>query len=118
MYFDHGKVKPSYKKKNQLQCVKYEPEACIISCFLTVFIIVFTLWDGRDCLFFSQQCYSNILCVCVSIGPGLVFVVYPQAFANMPVSQLWSVIFFFMLLCLGLDSEVVYSDNWCKKKKI
>ncbi|XP_070412031.1 sodium- and chloride-dependent GABA transporter 1-like [Nothobranchius furzeri] len=38
-------------------------------------------------------------------GPGLVFVVYPQAFANMPVSQLWAVMFFFMLLCLGLDSE-------------
>ncbi|KAF3841301.1 hypothetical protein F7725_007163 [Dissostichus mawsoni] len=38
-------------------------------------------------------------------GPGLVFVVYPQAFSNMPVSQLWAVIFFFMLLCLGLDSE-------------
>ncbi|KAL3042374.1 hypothetical protein OYC64_020339 [Pagothenia borchgrevinki] len=38
-------------------------------------------------------------------GPGLVFVVYPQAFSNMPVSQLWAVMFFFMLLCLGLDSE-------------
>ncbi|CAB1455991.1 unnamed protein product [Pleuronectes platessa] len=38
-------------------------------------------------------------------GPGLVFVIYPQAFANMPVPQLWAVLFFFMLLCLGLDSE-------------
>ncbi|XP_033505661.2 sodium- and chloride-dependent GABA transporter ine [Epinephelus lanceolatus] len=38
-------------------------------------------------------------------GPGLVYVVYPQAFANMPVPQLWAVMFFFMLLCLGLDSE-------------
>ncbi|XP_076607171.1 sodium- and chloride-dependent GABA transporter ine [Chaetodon auriga] len=38
-------------------------------------------------------------------GPGLVYVVYPQAFANMPVAQLWAVMFFFMLLCLGLDSE-------------
>ncbi|KAI3373463.1 hypothetical protein L3Q82_022069, partial [Scortum barcoo] len=38
-------------------------------------------------------------------GPGLVYIVYPQAFANMPVPQLWAVMFFFMLLCLGLDSE-------------
>ncbi len=43
----------------------------------------------------------------MSLGPGLVFIVYPQAFANMPVAQLWAVMFFFMLLCLGLDSEVV-----------
>ncbi|KAF7665675.1 hypothetical protein LDENG_00136540 [Lucifuga dentata] len=38
-------------------------------------------------------------------GAGLVYVVYPQAFASMPVAQLWAVMFFFMLLCLGLDSE-------------
>lgn len=42
----------------------------------------------------------------VSLGPGLVYIIYPQAFAEMPVAQLWAVMFFFMLLCLGLDSEV------------
>ncbi|KAI4879641.1 hypothetical protein NFI96_016147, partial [Prochilodus magdalenae] len=39
-------------------------------------------------------------------GPGLVFVVYPQAFVTMPVAPMWAVFFFFMLLCLGLDSQV------------
>lgn len=39
-------------------------------------------------------------------GPGLIFVLYPQAMAKMPYAQLWAVMFFFMLLCLGLNSQV------------
>lgn len=39
-------------------------------------------------------------------GPGLVFVLYPQAMAHMPFSTFWAVLFFFMLLCLGLNSQV------------
>lgn len=42
----------------------------------------------------------------ISDGPGLIFVVYPQVMAKMPYAQLWAVMFFFMLLCLGLNSQV------------
>ena len=56
---------------------------------------------------------NNIFLFFFLLGYGLAFIAYPEALSNLPLPQFWSVIFFFMLFTLGLDSEVN-----CKSKII
>ena len=44
-------------------------------------------------------------------GEGLVFIVYSDAIASMPGSFFWAILFFFMLITLGVDRFVRSEDR-------
>ncbi|XP_033724868.1 sodium- and chloride-dependent GABA transporter 1-like [Pecten maximus] len=43
----------------------------------------------------------------VTDGPGIAFMVFPEALSTLPFSQIWSTLFFLTLLMVGLDSRIV-----------
>ena len=80
-------------------------DALIVSltnCLTSVFagFVVFSVLG-----FISYQVGVDVADVATS-GAGLAFVVYPDGITQMPVSPIWAVLFFIMLLTLGLDSQV------------
>ncbi|RZC34697.1 SNF domain containing protein [Asbolus verrucosus] len=87
----------------------------LVACLLCAWVLVyFAIWksikSSAKVRYFTATLPFLLIIVFLAKsltleGPGLIFVVYPQAMAKMPAAQLWAVLFFFMLICLALNSQ-------------
>jgi solute carrier family 6 amino acid transporter-like protein 5/7/9/14 len=60
--------------------------------------------------FMAKQAGQSVEDV-ITGGTGLAFIAYPEAVTQMPVPQLWSFLFFGMLITLGLDSQFTMTET-------
>ncbi|XP_043913391.1 sodium- and chloride-dependent neutral and basic amino acid transporter B(0+) [Protopterus annectens] len=74
---------------------------CVTNCLTSVFagFAIFSVLG--HIAYISQKPVSEV----AQSGFGLAFIAYPAALAELPVAPLWSILFFFMLVTLGLDSQ-------------
>ncbi|MBW2965375.1 sodium-dependent transporter [Candidatus Woesearchaeota archaeon] len=112
----------SYKNKNE-DIAKDGYITAITNCSISLFagFVVFGVLG-----YMATQAGTSVT-EAVASGPGLAFVVFPQALSLMPWAAFFSVVFFLTLLSLGIDSafsivegvNVVISDakeKWKKQK--
>lgn len=44
-------------------------------------------------------------------GPGLAFIVYPRALTNLPAPNIWYIMFFGMILLMGVSSQTAETES-------
>ncbi|KAG2464382.1 S6A14 protein, partial [Polypterus senegalus] len=90
----------SYNKFNN-NCYSDAIVVCVTNCATSVFagFAIFSVLGHIAHI--SHKPVSEV----AQSGFGLAFIAYPEALSKLPISPLWSILFFFMLLTLGLGTQ-------------
>ncbi|XP_067856781.1 sodium- and chloride-dependent neutral and basic amino acid transporter B(0+)-like [Heptranchias perlo] len=96
----------SYSRFNN-NCYRDAIVVCIVDCSTSI-LAGFAIFSVLGHMAYLQD--KSVKDVAES-GFGLVFIAYPDALSHLPKSPLWSVLFFFMLITLGIDSEFALMET-------
>ncbi|XP_036375603.1 sodium- and chloride-dependent betaine transporter-like [Megalops cyprinoides] len=96
----------SYNRYNN-NCYKDCVALCVLNSATSIFagFAVFSVLG-----FMAEELGLPIEAVAAS-GSGLAFIAYPKALSLLPGAQFWSVLFFLMVIFLGLDSQFVCVES-------
>ncbi|XP_003380237.1 sodium- and chloride-dependent GABA transporter 1 [Trichinella spiralis] len=84
------------------------PNAIVVGYFCNyawqhIYKLAFRLCCVQHIRLYGRQSVESV----ATAGPGLLFVTYPYALTHLPLSPVWSALFFFTVILMGIDSQIV-----------